>query len=84
MQVVHGLRSRLNVHLRSKQIIVEPLEIEVVRTFLDVPDRSLRSIASVTHSTRRSWGWKSPNCAQVECSTCAMLWRWSHSEHFGS
>lgn len=56
MQVVHGLRSRLNVRLRSKQIIVEPLEIEVVRTFLDVPDWSLRSIASVTHNTRRSWG----------------------------
>jgi len=51
MQAVHGLRSRLNVRLRGKQTILEPLEVKVSRTFLNVPDRSLRSIASVTHST---------------------------------
>lgn len=56
MQAVRGLRSRLNVRLRSKQTILEPLETEVVRTFLDVPDFALRSIASVTHSTTDAHG----------------------------
>jgi len=56
MQAVRGLKSRLNVRLRSKRTIVEPHATEVVRTFLYVPDRCLRSIASVTHSTTDAHG----------------------------
>ena len=50
MQAVRGLRARLNVRVRSKQTILQPLEVPVVRTFLDVPDRLLRNIASVNQS----------------------------------
>jgi hypothetical protein len=60
MQAVSGLKSRLNVRLKSKQTIVQPLEVEVVRTFLDVPEHSVRSIASVTHSTRDAHGGRNP------------------------
>jgi len=60
MQAVRGLRSRLNVRLRKKQVILQPLEVEVARTFLDVPDRSLRNIASVTHSTTDAHGGRNP------------------------
>jgi len=56
MQAIRGLKSRLNVRVRSKQTILQPLQVQVVRTFLDVPDRSLRSVASVTHSTTDAHG----------------------------
>ena len=56
MSAVRGLASRLNVRVRSKQTIFQPWEVDVVRTFLDVPDRSLRSIDSVTHSTTDAHG----------------------------
>lgn len=56
MQAVRGLKSRSNVRLRSKQTILQPFEVQVVRTFLDVPDRCLRSWASVTHSTTDAHG----------------------------
>jgi len=60
MQAVRGLRARLNVRVRSKQTILQPLEVQVVRTFLDVPDRLLRNMASVTHSTTDAHGGRNP------------------------
>jgi len=61
MQAVRGLKSRLNVRVRSKQTIFEPHAVEVVRTFLNVPERALRSIASVTHSTTSdAYGFPNP------------------------
>jgi len=56
MRAVNGLRSRLDVRVKQRMTIYEPLQVEEVRTFLDVPARALRSIASVTHSTTDAHG----------------------------
>jgi len=60
MQATRGLRSRLNIRVKRKQTVLQPLEVQVKRTFLHVPDVALRSIASVTHSTTDAHGCQNP------------------------
>ena len=43
MQAANKIKSRKNVRLREKTVIYQPHEVQVVRTFLDVPDRALRN-----------------------------------------
>lgn len=60
MRAIRKLRSRLNTRVRSEQVIFQPHQVTLTRTFLDTADtpRPIRHATSVTQSTaevHRAW-----------------------------